>query len=46
MIDARDVVTRDPVLLSDIEAVRAAGERNRCGLRVLDAHQSETIALC
>ena len=42
----RDVVTRDPLLLSDIEKVRVAEERHCCGLCVPGAHQSETIALC
>ena len=41
----RDIVTRDPVLQPDIGIVLVAGERHCCGLRVSDAHQSETIAL-
>ena len=41
----RDIVTRDLLLLPHIEIVRVAEERHCCGLRVPDAHQSETIAL-
>ena len=42
----RDVVTRDPVLLSHIGIVLVAEERHCCGLCAPDAHLSETISLC